>query len=387
MTDDRAGTERRGVAAFDFYSHATMHLPFNEGYLRILRSAYPDEPIRLFAAAPHLQNLRPRLSGLEIDCQPITRFKLPFGLSFHNPLGTWLAANACLAEMRRHLPAAPARVALLGVDAGLYRRIRQSWRRRDGDVDMLMHGSLAANYVWRSRNPLIRAGDFRTVLKRRLPAGVRLVGLELGVDAAIAAEFPALAPSLAVLEHPVLASEWSEPAAGGDPRLAIGFLGYGSKRKGFDVFVRLADEVANPAVAFDAVGHANAVDGLRTTSLRRQLAETNLDRDAYLDGLRALDLVCLPLDGRSYEFAASGTVSDAIAALKPVIAFRNRTLQAIEDRYGPIGRLFETADEMAGYLRTLDRAGFEPDRQAWVANLRRVREARLPEVLGRTYRI
>jgi hypothetical protein len=341
--------------------------------------------ITLYADPMHLENLMPQVSDLNIQLSPIARFKVPFGLSRHNPVGARLAAAACLKVIRRNLKEPRRLSTLLGVDAGLYAAVGRSWQIEAGPIHMLLHGSLAGNYVWRSRNPLIRLADFRTAMKRALPPGVRLIGLELGVAEAILADFPILANSLGVLEHPVLATEWAEGPGSGSGPLAIGFLGYGSIRKGFDVFAAMARDCVNPALVFDAVGHVDHGVRLDTSALRKQLAQHSLARDEYLRGLRALDLVCLPLDGRSYEFAASGTVSDAIAALKPTIAFRNRTLQAIEDRYGPIGRLFDRAADMTQYLHTLNRSVFEHDRVEWTANLRRIRDARFPEMLGRTY--
>ena len=375
-----------GIAVFDFYSGPRMHLPFNEGYLRIVRAAFPEQDIQFHAAARHLENLAPNLAGLNVTLRPVPPFTVPFGWSRHNPFGSRLAAAACLRIMRRRLRGRPLLSALLGVDAGLYRVAGRGWSAAHGPLHILMHGSLAANYVWRSRNPLINAFDLRSSLRRRLAPGVRLVGLELGVAEAIADEAPVLRPAVATLEHPILQREWWDGAAGSEGPVSVGFLGFGSVRKGFDVFANLARRCARPGLAFDAVGHADAVPGLDTSALRRQLAPHSLSRPEYLHGLQALDIVCLPLESRSYDFAASGTVSDAIAALKPVLAFRNRTLGAIFDHYGPIGRLFESADEMGRYLEGISRGELEQDRAVWVGNLVRLRAARLPESLAAQYR-
>jgi hypothetical protein len=379
-------SEKPGIFVFDFYSSSKMHLPFNEGYLRILRQAYPGDVIHFHADAAHVAHLRLALADVDIRLVALVRPQVPFGLSSHNPIGGWWTGRRSLKLMRAAITGPVRLVAVLGVGAGLYGAITQHWRAESSPVDMILHGSLAANYVWRSRNPFIRGWDLRSLLRHPIAPGLRLVGLELGVDAALVADFPALAPSVAVLEHPVLEREWSDTPISTAGTVAIGFLGYGSVRKGFDVFARLAKQSKNSALVFDGIGHEDPVPGLVTSGLRRKLAAISIDRDTYLQGLRGLDLVCLPLHGRSYEFAASGTVSDAVAALKPILAFRNRTLQAIWDRYGPVGRLFSDADEMAGYLRTLTRSQFEHECRIWVENLRRMRAARRPEALGETYR-
>jgi hypothetical protein len=96
-------------------------------------------------------------------------------------------------------------------------------------------------------------------------------------------------------------------------------------------------------------------------------------------------LVCLPLHSRAYDFTASGTFADAVSALKPLIAFRNRTFDAIVAKYGPIGWLVESEAELFYLVSTLDQHAFAAARPEWVANLRRVREARRPEALAAGY--
>src|SRR5260370_36745467 len=121
MTDQGAATRTGGhVVLFDFYSHAHMHLPFNEGYLRIVRTAFPQAPITLHADPEHLANLTPRIAGLDVRCRPLARVKVPFGLSRHNPVGARLAAAPPLPALRRRPQASQPPVGLLGGEGGLY---------------------------------------------------------------------------------------------------------------------------------------------------------------------------------------------------------------------------------------------------------------------------
>ena len=61
----------REIALFDFISHETMHLPFNEEYLRVLRAAFPGARIVFRARAGHAANLKPRVADLGgIDFEP-----------------------------------------------------------------------------------------------------------------------------------------------------------------------------------------------------------------------------------------------------------------------------------------------------------------------------
>jgi hypothetical protein len=91
------------------------------------------------------------------------------------------------------------------------------------------------------------------------------------------------------------------------------------------------------------------------------------------------------LPGHVYDFTGSGTVSDAIAALKPLILLRNRTMEAIFARYGPIGWLADDRDDLFRLVGTLDPIEFGRSRSNWVNNLRAIREARRPELLAKSY--
>jgi len=110
-----------------------------------------------------------------------------------------------------------------------------------------------------------------------------------------------------------------------------------------------------------------------------------LPREEYLKALKEIDLVCLPLHSGAYDFTGSGSVSDAIAALKPLIVLRNRTMEAIFARYGPIGWLADDRDDLFELVRTLDPIKFALQHSSWIDNLRAIREARRPEALAKSY--
>jgi hypothetical protein len=379
----------REIALFDFISHETMHLPFNEEYLRVLRAAFPDDRIVFQARAGHVANLRPRVADLDgIALEACAPFAPPFGLSSHNPLGGCLAARQCRSTMAGAVRGRQLRLAaLLGVDGNLYAAIGRHWPSvSPAPLHMILHGQLGDAMIWRSRNPLTRAADLVSQIQRPLPQSVRLVALELGVQAAIAE----LAPnnrSVVTLEHPILVSEWSDetlPAADGS--LGIAFLGNARRSKGFEVFVNLAGSTGRDDLRFESIGIAAPdTDQLDVGMLARKPSRTSMSRQDYLEAVRAVDLVCLPLHSRAYDFTASGTFADAVSALKPLIAFRNRTFDAIVAKYGPIGWLVESEAELFYLVGTLTRADFLEARAEWVANLRAIREARRPEMLGEGY--
>ncbi len=377
------------IALFDFISHPDMHLPFNEEYLRTLHAAWPADHIVFHACAGHVANLAPRVADLpNVTLKPCAPFAPPFGMSKHNPIGGRWAAHDCLRTMADELGGRPRRlVALLGVEANLYAVAGMRWPEISAaPLHMILHGQLGDNMVWRSRNPLNRTFDLISAVKRPLPPAVRLVAIELGVKEAIA-EIAPVNHSVVTFEHPVLVSEWSEDSPPGDDALKIGFLGNARRSKGFEVFAGLARSAERPDLAFEAIGVAAPdTETVDMTGLARKPSPTPLSRTDYLAATRNIDLVCLPLHSRAYDFTASGTVADAVAALKPLVAFRNHTLDAIVARYGPIGWLVESEAELFYLIQTLDRTAFADARRVWVRNLRSMREARRPEALASRYR-
>lgn len=379
----------REIALFDFISHETMHLPFNEAYLRVVRAAFPDDRIIFRARAGHIANLQPRvadLSGIAFEaCAPLT---IPFGLSSHNPLGGRLAARSCRHFMAMALDGRPTRLAvLLGVDGSLYAGIGLQWAGvSQAPLHMILHGQLGDAMIWRSRNPLVRANDLVSQIRHPLPPSVKLVALELGVAEAIADLAPANR-SVITLEHPILTSEWSdEVPPADDGNLKIAFLGNARRSKGFEVFVNLARATERDEITFESIGVAAPdTDHLDVGVLTRVPSRASMSRQDYVDAVRAIDLVCLPLHSRAYDFTASGTLADAISALKPLIAFRNRTLDAIVERYGAIGWLVDSETELFYLVSTLDQRNFAEARPQWVENLRNIRAARRPEALAPGY--
>jgi hypothetical protein len=251
---------------------------------------------------------------------------------------------------------------------------------------MILHNHLGDAVRWRSRNPLIRAADMVSQVQKPLPANVRILALELGVSEAIAERFPAIVPSVRTFEHPSLVSEWTpartSPQA--DAKTRIAFLGNASRTKGFDVFLSLVNACASDALEFHAIGiDAGIQQGIE--ALARRPTKGGVPRREYIDALAGMDFVCLPLSSLEYAFIASGSVTDAIAAAKPLLALRTRTLDGIFERYGPVGFLADTPEELIDYVKNNTREMLE-SREQWVANIQKVRQARCPEALGPVYR-
>jgi hypothetical protein len=381
---------RSEIAVFDFLSHANMHHAFNEGYIRTLRAAFPDDTIMFYAVRGQIEYLAKKIGDISnvrlVECMP---FQVSGGFSRHHAVAGFLAAQKCYRFILDEIRNLKIRfVSLLGVDANLFAVVGQGWPQSSSlPLHMILHGQLGEAMVWRSRNPITRNFDFVRRISGRLPQGARLVALELGVAASIAELSPIIASNIETLEHPILTSEWGHAGLlNGNAPLKIAFLGHTRQAKGFGIFSRLAKSADKKNFEFHAIGLAsNDISDLDLRGLHRLPSPDPLLRKTYLDLLAEVDLVCLPLNSRAYEFTASGTVSDAIAALKPLIAIRNPTFEAIVKRYGPIGYLVDSEQDLFSLIKHFNRDEFVRMYPTWIDNLKKARDARNPCILGESY--
>jgi hypothetical protein len=375
------------IAFFDFLSHPTMHLPFNEGYIRVLRAAFPDDEILVAAEAGHVANLRASCGGLAgVAFVAVAPHSVARSSKAHDPFAGRPAAERCWREVVRALDGRVPKLAVLGgMDANLLAVFRRRWRAFTGvPLHYVLHNHLDAAKAWRTRNPFLRRFDFLSVFGKALPPGQAIVALELGIAAAIEAEFPVHRGRVLTLEHPVLDNEWCAPASlPVDRPIRVGFTGHCARDKGFDFFVELADRFAGRDFEFHAIGRENAPE-LDTSRLSRKPAPGGLARPDFVAALHAMDFVCLPLSPDS-TYVASGSVIDAFAAAKPLIIVANPMLRAIRDKYGAFGLLGRERAEILHFFEGFDRDRLAGQHAAWVETVTRIREARRPERLGTAY--
>src|SRR5436853_3353287 len=96
-SDCQGAVQLYEIEVFDFLSYEHVHLPFNEGYLRVLRAAYPDDRICFHGGMGHVERLMPRVGDVgNIAFEPCKPFETRFGVSHHNPLAGRWAARQCL---------------------------------------------------------------------------------------------------------------------------------------------------------------------------------------------------------------------------------------------------------------------------------------------------
>jgi glycosyltransferase involved in cell wall biosynthesis len=185
-------------------------------------------------------------------------------------------------------------------------------------------------------------------------------------------------------------TEQAEPLALTTP-IRIGLVGMASEAKGITPFLGLAATFRRTlpdAVTFHLVGNPlTGTDMTPYAALHEPPRMERFERADFVEKLKRLHYVCLPLNPAYYTFSASGALLDAVTWLKPVIATRVPFIADLFDRFGDIGELCDDVDSMRDAIEGLA-VNPDPERYArQVANLRRVQASRTPAALAADYRM
>lgn len=384
---------REKIVLLDMVSHSEMHLPFNEGYLKAVALAFPEKEIIFAACQGHLDNLKSQVGDIvNVSYRAIPQFdELLNGKSYHHPFygrkaakfyTHWLETQFDLKEVLL--------VTILGARAAMIQVMKRFWKRQPGTCHYLQHNQLDITMKWRSRNPLERYFDYLSVLKRGLPHNQKLIVLELGLDETLISLAPALQNSVAVIEHPVLESEWLPSTSPSESQpLKVAFLGHCGRGKGFDVFCELAKEFNSSKLQFMAIGKENTsqAEDFDMSGLTLKPNKGHLARETFVSLLGSVDLVCLPLPS-TVSYVSSGSIIDAFAAAKPLITTSNQSHRAIEKKYGTFGVLAESNKglfEFFAHLQSDQHAALENYEQ-WKANTLAIRKQRGERSLASRFR-
>jgi len=385
------------ILIFELTWTGTYHAPGNSVTIQTISRACPEEEIRVFAEASHLQ---------ELQCDEALRERP--GISFHEmPLAPWFRYRQHIVSFRRMLrefniirsalQAAPRRepcliMFLSATSTAIFvASLMLRLKRRALAVQVGLHGELHSLLGWRPRNPLARALDFASALRGRHDPRLRFLVLEEAIRQELARIAPTAAERTDVLPLPVNLGELPlVPETELRRPVQIGFVGQATEAKGIGDFLDTAAafrERYPGLVEFHLVGRVMpGSDPARFAVLDSPASEQHLSRQEFLDRLARLHFVFLPFQPGYYNLSASGALLDAITWLKPIIATRLPIVSDLFARFGDIGYLCDDPDGMRAALdeivTRLDPARYREQ----AVGLRQARAARMPAVLADRYR-
>jgi glycosyltransferase involved in cell wall biosynthesis len=367
------------------------HVPFNAGFLAIIRAAFPKEELSFYGGAAHIEELKKQLgqplagSVAWLEIQPV-----PPGLRYGN---RFFRELRIIRRLFRILSQdSGSRLVLLSAFPStiLALKAARCLQWINPPVQIVLH-RMSGVVGKRYRHPIHRFQDMRTALTLLGNKNIQYIVLEQPVRDTVVKHLPLLSSHVEVLDHPIPPNEGASETIELSVPIRFGFLGLVSKAKGFPLFLRLADELITKngrSAEFHVIGHF-LEDGTGANDLKAlatKPGDTQMSRADFTQRLSRLHFVVLPYEVGFYTLTASGVLLDAIAWEKPVIARKIPIFQSMFEKYGDIGHLFKDDTEL---LEVVEEILKGPDRSRYrtqVLNLRNARKARTPEMLAAVYR-
>jgi glycosyltransferase involved in cell wall biosynthesis len=380
------------VLFYELTQYGMSHVPFTRAFVQMVAHAYPEKSLTIYGQASHLEAafgepdplLDKRLLCLPYtppsprpdDFWQLTMDTLRFLRKTYGPLREQKPQVIFLTGQPHHIWAAK-----------LYRMMTPGFR-----CHLVLHGDIHSIRAPRARNPLVRMRAYTTSLAYCNHPDIRLIALESHIRTNVDLAIPGTAPYIDVLHHPCVpaAFDWQAPSIAND-ELRFGLLGIAGKSKGLDVFARLALHASGTqqrCAQFRLVGKLQGdSEQLDLSGISGPLPFSKewLPREVFDDEIARLHYVVLPYNMDYYGLSASGVLLDVLRWRKPVIAFDTPVIRELAERFGDIGYICTSEDDMAaavnGLLAGFDAARYERQRR----NLDAAYRSRLPDAAAEEY--
>ncbi len=379
------------IIVCDPICHAGEHIPFNAGMLEVIRRAFPDERIFFLGEQSHVAQLKRQVTLPTTDSISWMTISIPdrysrYSKRFCDELRIiWRQVKPLCQSANGILLFTAVQASTLVVLKLLSRFISH-----DLTLQVVLHG-LGDIGGKRSRHPIRRFQDMRTALTMPYGRNIQYLALEVDIKEAILKNLPSLDQQLEVIEHPIPPNEQALRLIGLRPPVKFGFLGRAEEVRGFPVFLKLASAMVKEyqgKVEFHAIGRYNKKEDFSsiTDVLVTKPCMERLERRDFIEKAKKLHFVIFPLSPQFYHLAASGSVMDAIAWGKPVIARNIPILASLFRNYGDIGFIFDDEIELHEIVRNIIERGNDTHYKLQIDNMKKVREDRSTIVLAKTYR-
>ena len=364
------------------------HAPVDAGILATVRASYPDEEIYFFGEQTHIEQIQDQLGpavAASISWRaivPASRRARYFRRLFRD---VKILRNLLpiLRQNRGNL--------LLTVCPSTFLAALKVFAPGDLPVQAVLHKVSSLVNGRRSRHPIRRIRQIRTTLTVLCNRKIQYLVLEESLREAILERYPSLAGRIEVLEHPLPVNEGGIETVDLHLPIRLGFLGLVSEDKGFSLFTRVASEAATKyggRVEFHAIGrfsgNANLPPGIESLATKPGLER--LSRSDFVEGVKRLHFIVCPHQVRSYRSSASGTLVDAIAWGKPLIAARIPIFESMFDRFGDIGYLFRDELELREIIEKIVTGVDRKHYLEQVHNIQKAKATRTPRALAPAYR-
>ena len=367
------------------------HVPFNAGLLAVVRMAFPLEKVCFFGTQEHIGEVKKQsgeVLGGSIEWKEMAN--LSSNLTYFARL---LHEKKILQTILRHFPQEATGPFLL-TSVRPATLVALKWVKRFGFKDIrtqiVLHGHLSGVVGKRYRNPVRRFQEMRTALTILGNENLQYLVLEESLRDVLLKCLPDLSGNVEVLDHPLPPNEKQTKTSQLSIPIRFGFLGLANEAKGFPVFVKLAEDVTakySNQAEFHAIGRfsSEANPTQSTVALTTKPGVERLSREEYVQGVEQLHYIVLPHQASFYELNSSGTLLDALAWGKPLIARKIAMFEKFFAKHGDIGHLFTTDRELREIVEHVVEKADTTRYEAQALNIQRAQCSRSSETLATEY--
>lgn len=324
--------------------HSNEHVPFCAAFVASLMSALPYENIVYVGASSQVDNVETYLLKNDVEISKVSWVKdihtVENAPPYKEALQTLKTVNNLVNRYtpRKIFISTASTLGLfvlskfrLRKEIPLYAILHRSTtqlKSNKGIVKMASHFIFKQNFNKRKVYPLVLSSEILNEIKDLKPR---------------------LYNQLRFIDHPYLFPNVDNAKLLVDVN-KIGFIGMGSKSRGYDVFLKIRD-IVNYKMQFYGIGKlSDDLKGVTQIGLEHSMSDTHLSSGDYANLLANLDVVLMPISNEYYTLAISGALLDALAYGKPILLLEGVFSQTLLKKYGRIGKVFKDYKEIASYL-------------------------------------
>lgn len=367
------------------------HIPFNAGLLATIRAAFPKEEIAFYGSRGHLIDLKKQVGKTVASAIQWNEIHpIPPGPGYSERFISEFRLIRQLISKLQHSSTSHLLLASAFPSTVLAVKAARLFGLKCSVIQIVLH-KMSGVVGRRYRRPILRLRDMKTALSFFGNSGIQYLVLEEFIRNAVVKSIPCLDGKIETLEHPISPNEGASKAVDLSNLVRFGFLGNTLKSKGYPLFVQVANGIIARYAGkaeFHVIGRClNVCDRVNGEQvLTTKPAAEKLTRDEFVCGISALHYVILPHETEAYTLTASGVLLDAIAWQKPVIARKIHMFEALFEKYGDIGYLFNDEADLINIIEQILQTTDVSRYRRQVLTLGDVRRSRDPETLAAAYR-
>lgn len=328
------------------------HAEVNAALLALVNTAFPDDEILFLAESEHVQHVVKKLTAHSVEnvtCNvidipkpgTINLVRLPAELRLIKQVFDLAIKNKC------------SKVFFASVtSAGLIALKMQLKKYKGLRCFVIPHGILESVVKRPSILPWHFIFWFRFAMTFGNTEQITYVVLGESIKERLNREIPAIKDKIKSFTLPTFLLNPKALQGVDSNIIRFGTFGVAHRKKGFDLFFKMADEVkscnTNLTSEFILIGHIgdNKLKSGLTNSAIVPSPDRPLSREEFDQYANNIDYAIYFYQSTSYQLTASAALFDAFSYVKPIIALRNPFFEYYFSKMGDIGYLCDNYEDM-----------------------------------------